>query len=461
VSKINRKLQEIVYNLPHFARTALINIYGYYLAKERFGEEFQKHYNCLQETQWWSAKDLKEFQIRKLKEIINVAYHKVPYYRRLFSEYGLTPNHFNTIEDLKKLPTLNKNIIRENFTKMLNEELGKTKMIKQYSSGTTGQKLEFFLPKELAYGINFAQLYRFYSWANVKLGDRRVTIGGRIFTFKPPYWVFNKAENQLLLSIHHLSENTVDEYIEKVKTFRPVFIQGHPTGIYFLARRLTDLNKSIPVKAIFSTGETLFDYQRETIMEAFGCDVYESYGLGESVISAFECEKHNGFHEASEYGIIEFERDSSGLYRVIGTSLWNYAMPFIRYEIEDFVEIRGDDKCTCGRGLPVKIKKVIGRVDDILTSDEGKTVFPVTIRMSIKPFLKPFETYQLQQIDKGEYVFLITGDLNGERKKVILSILKNILGKTSKIKIESVDKIISPSGKVRNVLNIYNKVKNE
>ncbi|MGB9858160.1 MAG: phenylacetate--CoA ligase family protein [Dictyoglomaceae bacterium] len=459
MSQTARKLQEIVYNSPYFVRTALINIYGCYLAKKRFGKEFQKHYNFLQESQWWSLEDLKEFQIKKLKEIINIAYYKVPYYKRLFLEYGLTPNDINTIEDLKKLPTLNKNIIRQNFNELINKYVNKTKIIKHYSSGTTGQKLKFYLPKELAYGINFAQLYRFYSGAGINLGDRRVTIGGRIFTYKSPYWVFNKAENQLLLSIHHLNENTVDEYLEKIRNFKPIFIQGHPTGIYFLAKRLADLGKAIPVKAVFTTGETLFDYQREIIMKAFECNVFESYGLGESVILAFECEKHDGFHEASEYGIIELERDSSGLYKVIGTSLWNYVMPFIRYEIEDLVEISKDYKCSCGRGLPIKIKKIIGRVDDILTSVEGRTVFPVTIRMAIKPLLKSFETYQIQQIGKDEYVFLITGNSNKERKRVILSVLKGILGENSKIQIESVDKIMTSGGKVRNVVNLWNKTK--
>ncbi|MGB9862613.1 MAG: phenylacetate--CoA ligase family protein [Candidatus Saccharicenans sp.] len=458
---INYKLNNIIFNSNHFIRDMTINLYGYFLAKKRFGKTFKKYYNFLQESQWWDLKKLQEFQREKLKELIDIAYNNVPYYRKLFSEYGLTPSDINTIEDLNKLPSLNKNIIRENIKELLNKKINRAEILKRYSSGTTGQKLEYYLPKELAYGINYAQLYRFYKWANIKLGDRRVTIGGRIFTFKPPYWVFNKAENQLLLSIHHLNENTVDEYIEKIKNFRPVFIQGHPSGLYFLAKRISYLNMSIPVKAIFTTGETLFDYQRESIKKAFDCDVFESYGLGESVIMAFECEMHSGFHEASEYGILEFEKDSSSLYRVIGTSLWNYAMPFIRYEIEDLVEISDNWNCTCGRGLPIKIKRVIGRIDDILISDEGQTVFPVTIRMSIKPVLKPFDNYQLQQIGKGEYIFLFTGDLDRETRMIILRILKNILGRNSKIQIEPVDKIMSQSGKVRNILNLYKKVKNE
>jgi len=456
MSFMRMKLQEKFYNLPYFMRNIMINLYGYTLAKKRFDGKFREYYEFFQRTQWWSPEELSKFQIERLRRIIDIAYKNVPYYRKIFNEFGLVPDDFNTIEDLKKIPKLNKDIIRKNWRSLVNERFPRSRRIKHYSSGTTGQKLEFYLPKELAYSINFAMLYRFYNWARIKLGEKRVTIGGRIFTKRPPFWVFNKAENQLLLSIHHLNEKTVDEYIEKIKEFLPTFIQGHPTGIYFISKRLLDLGITIPVKAVFTTGETLFDYQRNTIMKAFECEVFESYGAGESVISAFECEKHAGFHEASEYGIIEFDKDQSGLYRVIGTSLWNEAMPFIRYEIEDLVEISESYKCDCRRGLPIKIKKIIGRIDDILTSPDGVSILPVTIRMAIKPFLNVFESYQFIQISKNEYIFYITGNITREREVSILNILKDILGENARIQFSKVDNnIITQSGKVRNVINLY------
>ena len=300
-------------------------------------------------------------------------------------------------------------------------------------------------------------LYRFYSWHGIRVGDKRITIGGRVFTKKPPYWIFNRAENQLLLSIHHLNERTVDEYIRKIREFSPFFIQGHPSGIYFIAQRMLDLNVTIPIKIIFTTGETLFDYQRYAIMKAFDCDVFESYGLGESVIAAFECERHSGFHEASEYGIIEFEKDISNLYRVIGTSLWNEPMPFIRYEIEDLVELNEDNKCACGRVLPLKIKKIVGRIDDVIMSPEGLSILPVTIRMSIKPYLYSFESYQFVQVDKNEYILFVTNDITKDRQYILLNILKEILGETAKIKVYLVNELIIKGGKMRNVINLYRK----
>lgn len=452
---IKSLLEKICYSSPYFIRFALINIYGYLLSRRRFGGKFGEYFEFFEKTQWQSPEDIKEFQMNKLRQIMKIAYRKVPYYRRLLSEYGLTPDDFNDIDDLKKLPTLTKQDIRDNFHDLLNEDIRNLSVTKDYSSGTTGQKLEFYLPKELAFNVNYSLTYRFYSWAGVNVGDSRVTVGARFFTNRPPYWIYNKAENQLLLSIHHLNEETVDSYIEKIRRFAPVFIQGHPTGISFIAQRMVQSGTSISVKAVCTTAETLDDSQRKIITQAFSTEVFESYGASESVIAAFECEKHIGFHEASELGIIEFEKTNSGLYKVIGTSLWNYAMPFLRYEIEDLVELSPNDRCSCGRGLPLKIKRILGRVDDILSSPDGGIILPVFIRTKIKPLLKPFENYQLQQLDKKEYALLIEGRLSDLRKNQFLKAAKEALGDLARVEVKKADRLMTEGGKIQNILNFY------
>jgi phenylacetate-CoA ligase len=457
---IKSLLEKICCSSPYFIRFAMINLYGYLLARRRFGNKFEEYFEFFEKTQWQTPEDIKKFQMSKLRQIIEIAYRKVPYYRRLLSKYGLTPDDFHEIDDLKKLPTLTKQDIRGNFHDLLNEDIKNISITKDYSSGTTGQKLEFYLPKELAFNVNYSLVYRSYSWAGIHLGDKRVTIGARLFAKKTPYWIYNKAENQLLLSIHHLNEETVDSYIEKIKQFSPVFIQGHPTGISFISQRMVQSGTSIGVKAVCTTAETLDDSQRKAIMQAFNTEVFESYGSSECVIAAFECEKHTGFHEASELGIIEFEKTPSGLYKVIGTSLWNYAMPFLRYEIEDLVELSPNDRCSCGRGLPLKIKRILGRIDDVLASPDGGIILPVSIRMQIKPLLKPFENYQLQQLDKKEYTLLVEGKLNDLRKNQFLKATKEVLGDLAEVEIKEADRLMTKGGKVQNILNLYKRQQN-
>jgi phenylacetate-CoA ligase len=455
MGKLEKFVLPLFHSSPYLIRQIGLNLYGYFLAYKRFKGNFSAYYEFFQHSQYWSPEALEAFQLKKLREILQIAYYKVPFYRDFFKERGLTLDDIQSFKDLQKIPSVSKAEIRRNPRLFLHQDIDKMGgIVKDYSSGTTGEKFTFYLPKELAYPINYSLTYRFYSWAGVEKGDRRVTIGGRIFTHRPPYWSFNKAENQLLLSIHHLNEATVDLYINIIKEFSPVFIQGQPWGIYFIAERMNNRRLHIPLKAVFTTGETLYDYQRKSIEKAFLCSVYESYGLSECVVAAFECEEHKGFH-TSELGIIEFEKQADGLYKVIGTSLWNYAMPFIRYEIEDVVELSETSKCPCGRGLPLQIKRVIGRIDDVLYSTYGLSILPVTLRMHIKPLLHNYESYQVLQVGAKEYQLLLTGEVNEKRISLFRKILLQIFGEDAKISIKSVDKLLSTSGKMRNVINLY------
>jgi phenylacetate-coenzyme A ligase PaaK-like adenylate-forming protein len=130
-------------------------------------------------------------------------------------------------------------------------------------------------------------------------------------------------------------------------------------------------------------------------------------------------------------------------------------MPFIRYDMGDLVEVSHNKSCPCNRGLPLKIKKITGRIDDVIFSPEGRLILPVTIRMVIKPLLETFENYQFKQIGKKEYVMLLEGRIEERRKNLFIKVLKEILGNSAKIEVREVEKIITKVGKIRNVVNLY------
>ncbi len=447
---------DVYSRLPPGLREMLANIYARRLHRKRFGGEFGKLLEFLEYSQDWSRERLMIFQLERLREVITDSYENVPHFRKLFRDIDLRPSDVTSLEILKEIPIMTKEMIKSDPRSFISENIRSIKTIKDFSSGTTGTKLEFFLPLSL-YRLNFAALWRFYSWAGVHLGEKRVTLGARVIGERPPYWIYNKSEHQLLLSIHHLNFNTISSYIEKLTEFEPVFIQGHPTGIEILADEMLRRREQLKAKAVFTTGETLSDTGRDKIENAFGCKVFESYGVSECVVAAFECEKHNGLHEALEYGITELESSGEeGFYSVIGTSLWNNAMPFIRYKIEDLVVPCEKTSCSCGRTLPLLIRKVIGRIDDVVYDSEGNPVLPVTIRMHLKPFLKPFQNYQLVQLNRLEFEFRCTSSDN-DQKKAFDKLLKRLLGNNIVLRVSEVAEIEKSGGKVRNVINITGK----
>ncbi|HSJ48507.1 MAG TPA: phenylacetate--CoA ligase family protein, partial [Gammaproteobacteria bacterium] len=66
----------------------------------------------LEESQWWSAERLRELQLRRLQALLRHAQAEVPYYRRMFEELGLDSTDFQDLDDLCKLPFLDKPLIR-------------------------------------------------------------------------------------------------------------------------------------------------------------------------------------------------------------------------------------------------------------------------------------------------------------------------------------------------------------
>jgi phenylacetate-CoA ligase len=450
-------MKQITEHLPSWLRFLGVNLYGIKLYSERFNKTFWNYRHFLEESQNWSTKKLEAFQLEKLYDLLRDVAQNVPFYGRHFAESGFSPSQLSSLSDLNRIEPVSKSQLRSAGKACLHREFKRFNPRLFHSSGTTGEKFSYYIPEELRFGLKFATIWRQYSWAGINFRDRRVTLGARIFTSKPPLWVYNVAENQLLLSIHHLNGTTVPQYIDRMEHFKPVFLQGHPSGVHLLARYLVQHDRSLPLKAVFTTGETLFSEYRKTIEKAFSCSVFEEYGQGECVFAAQESAAHAGFHEVSELGIIEFEsKCNENLQQVLGTSIWNRAMPFIRYRVEDLVEpVVQAQNTTADIGLPLKIKSVVGRMDESLTTTSGEQVLPVSARMFVKPLLKTAENYQISQIGPKEYVIRLTDSHRYRDHSDFKLTLKKLFGEDAHIDVQYVDSIRSVGGKIRNVVNEY------
>ncbi len=85
------------------------------------GTTILSHLEFLNQSQWWSTDRLKQFQEEKLRRVVKAVYEGVPYYRNLFKQRGLTDKDIRSIEDLKKLPILDKATLRANWAQFINQ----------------------------------------------------------------------------------------------------------------------------------------------------------------------------------------------------------------------------------------------------------------------------------------------------------------------------------------------------
>ena len=86
----------------------------------------------------------------------------------MFDKVDFNPYTFSSVEEIKKIPYLTKDIIRDNYIDLINPSIPKSKYITHYTSGSTGERLEFLIPKKLKYSLNTAFTGFILSWEFVR-----------------------------------------------------------------------------------------------------------------------------------------------------------------------------------------------------------------------------------------------------------------------------------------------------
>jgi len=455
-----------VYDISPIAlQNWILTGYSALLDKERYGPNFDTFRRNMTESQWFTRTELRTLQDEKLRLIIKHVYETVPYYRKIFDKRKLTPDDIKTQEDLHKLPLLTREDIKSNFRELISTAFKPKHLKYGHTSGTTGSPLEIGYDANVIYAT-YTALDRQYEWAGCRLsrnGDRIAAIRGNVIVplsrKKPPYWRYNRIHNQLLLSSFHLSPENLPFYLEEVEEYQPAVFDGYPSTLYVFAKFLKNIGGKYPAKAIISSSETLYDFQRETIEESFQCRVFDYYALAERAIFATECDRHEGHHFCMEYGISEILDEKNGLMprgktgKLVGTSLHNFGMPLIRYVTNDMTSIR-EQSCSCGRELEV-MDDVTTKAEDTLTLKDGRLISPSVLTHPFKP-LNSVEGSQIIQKEHNQILIKIVPrkDYSEADTQHLIREMKSRLGEEVRIDIQMVDHLDrTSSGKFRWVIS--------
>jgi len=423
---------------------------------ERYqGTTIQANIKYLEKTQWLSPSEIEELQNKKLRSLIRHSYDNVPYYRKMFNDHGIYPDDIKTRQDLPRIPILTKEIIRKNLPDLIAKNFPRSNILERSSSGSTGQPLKYYIDKE-SYSFGWAQTFRCWSWVGYSLGDNYVKITHpRTTPTKTIQDIFMRCT---LIPAFQINEKNIRPLTEKIKRAKPIVLRGFPSSVYLLASLIEKTGiKEVNVRAVMTTGDTLLPEYRNTIEKVFNCKVFDAYG-GEGTAVAFECEEHDGYHIAEEGAIVEYLNSNSqpveGEYgELCITNLTNYAMPFIRYNIQD-VGKSSDERCPCGRGLSL-LKSIDGRSTDIIITPAKRLL---TIHF-FSTFLKKFTgilQYQIiqEERDKIRINLVKDGSYQEENTARIIEECRKRIGEDIDIRVEFVDEIpLMSSGKRRFVIS--------
>lgn len=329
--------------------------------------------NQIRNFEKFTKDQIKDYQLQKIKSLLSSAYREVSYYRDLFWKIGFDPQSFEQLSDLKKLPILSKDDVRENYYALIS---GKrmTNSIKLATSGTTGERLEVYTSPE-QWIIEQSAIWRHWHIAGYKFRDKMAIIRSYSPKKNEKFYKFNNFKNWLYISPYHLNEKYFEEIFDLLIKWKPKYIRGYPSSIYLLARYA--LKKDIKLKSlkgILTASEKLTLNYRKVIEKAFKVRVFDHYGQAEISVMFHEWDDHTGMNHLDYYGYAELiETDDKSVFKLIATNLHNKVMPLIRYDTGDYIRLDQNIKKD-GKSNFLKVSEIIGRSDDLLLNSNGEFI---------------------------------------------------------------------------------------
>lgn len=380
--------------------------------------------NLLTNRKLKEVASLYELDSKKLLEKYNDAFIALvksamknsAFYKKLYREYGISIRDIKDLSDITKLPVLTKNDVKNH----VNDIYHGSKLLKSvgYTSGTTGSPLTIFRsPLNVVTEQAYVRHYR--SMHGYKLGQPLLAIRGmldRNTTHK-----FNKKSNILYISSPNINAGTIEFYHGLIKEFAPVAVEAFPSYLHHLCTEMKKKGLSCHIPNAFTSSETLYGFQRESIEAFLGTKIHDWYGNAERTILLAQ-NKQDNYYPLPLYSINEFGKDE-----IITTALNNIQFPFIRYKVEDKIVVEGGDMMQ--NIVSPKIVSIEGRASETIDLKDGSIVGCIDHAFKGVSNLDAAQVHQYS-VDKPLDIILVVTPAFGEPDlNIIRTKMTNMVGK--------------------------------
>lgn len=451
------KISEYIYmKSPHFIQNVFISLFDIQNNIKRRSGKYRYWKNYYKKMRSKSKIELKKIQDSKLVNFLNYSVKNSEFYKKYYQGIDLT--EIKGVNDLSKLPILEKEKLRENIQDIMTIKKG----IFASTGGTEGKALKvIFTYNDFQKKIALTDIFR--EGVGYKLGKRIAWFSGRNILnkrdeYKKRFWKTDYFYNIRYYSTFHLSENNLPFYIANLNKFKPSFISGFPSAIFEIAifSIRKDYKFTFKPTAIFTTSESLLPIYRKIIEKAFFSKVYDQYSSAEGAPFITECKEGN-MHYNLLSGVIEvidenMKRSKYG--EMLVTSFFTSGTPLIRYKIGDRIKLSEKD-CSCGLKYPV-VDFIEGRETDFIFSKERGKIFNAQIGDCVKGNFKGIKQFQVVQdkVDEIKVKFAVDNNFDSNQEIQILKKFRERLGDKIKIKFIYVNYIKKEaSGKYKIIIN--------
>jgi len=341
-------------------------------------------YAFLLRSQYWKAGQLRAYTERQLERTLKAA-ARIPFYA---AHFGGNPGP----ENLALLPILERTDIGALNASVRSMYPPGHRFLWGASSGSTAIEAKFLFDRSRVRGRYAARMryLRAHGW-----NPLRRTIFHQVNHPPDSDWVRHR-----FLPGFMAVTNDLLAQVERIIEIDPVYLYMFPSNLEGMLQVLEKNNRKLrSLRRVFTVAETVDDALRERTRRVLGVEIADNYGATEGFI-AWQCPQ-GSYHINAEHVLVELV-DEDGRHvapgemgRVLITTLENYLMPLVRYDLTDYA-LAAEGSCRCGRTLPL-LGRIVGRKRGLFRAADGRVYFPYLLidTLRLTPRIKQYQLVQV------------------------------------------------------------------
>jgi len=362
-----------------------LNLFDFILRIKGF--PIHKAKNRLKEIQAIADEDYIIYVKKQRQDIVEFHIENTVFYKQFIGNKTLIP--------WNEIPIMHKSDLQQPLKKRLSDGYTEKNVYINKTSGSSGHPFVFAKDK-WCHALTWAIIDNRFAWH-----DLNISTSYQARFYGIPLDAFGYAKERLKdklssryrFPIFNLSEKKLNSFYQKFTKTKFDYLNGYTSSVVLFAKYLR--KKNVILKEVcpslticMVTSEMLFETDKKLMEKHFGVPVVNEYGASELDLIAFT-NANDEFVVNSETLFVEIldennqplPNGTSG--RIVITSLYNKAHPFIRYDIGDSGVL--DEKSTFKNPI---LKALIGRTNDIATLPSGKVVPGLTFYYVTKSIME-------------------------------------------------------------------------
>ena len=397
-------LKKNAYRTPRLVGEAIAHIP--YSKRLGFGSDYR---NACATHHWFeniaTPEEQRSFIFDKVTKIVRHAFENVPFYAQFYAESGFNPDSLHSFDDLTKIPIVTKSLLQD--TELERRSCRRRGRTITYTGGSTGEPFKFYSDSRQI-GVEWAHIH--HIWESLGYCQKDLLLSVALDETQPPIF-YDALRHSLILNIHYPFDLLAQAFMNVPPRARqPRFFRGYPSSF---AEFLSCCEEKAPdviselletLEGTFLASEFPAPVFRQTIENLTHRPTVSWFGHSERTVLAWEKTRPWVYEPMHSYGYCEAIRLPDGFITLVGTSYWNYASPFIRYQLDD-----GVFPLNVSEGLLRAFEIKDGRRSDFIIDKNGSKFSITHLNLSCHEATWALaRCIQIEQRKPGSAIFWVT-----------------------------------------------------